>query len=404
MNTQETRLRSLIELSTQMHSLLQTENFQQETFSLLQTKLPTDDLQLLESVASQLSTLTNSRKSLHQSSKSTKDAGEVMEIIGQSPALLSLLTMVDKVAPTTATVLILGESGTGKELIARRLHAKSLRAANPYITVNCGALQEALLESELFGHEKGSFTGAVTQKTGLCEIAHGGSLFMDEIGEVSLSIQAKLLRFLQEGEFYRIGGKKPIRVDVRIISATNRELEKEVKENRFREDLFYRLNTIALKMPPLRTRKEDIPLLIAHFLKSARLGGAVSTKKLHIKAMNALISYPWPGNIRELQNTIERLKILSEGEEILLEDIPFNLRDSQSALETNQPSVEMPLEDIEKGHILRTLSFHHGNKTRTAHSLRITIKTLYNKLHRYGILQTQPNLVEHPDPVHEQVQ
>ena len=314
----------------------------------------------------------------------------VMETVGDSPAIRSILTMVDKIAPTTATVLIQGESGTGKELIARKLHAKSDRANKPYVTVNCGALQESLLESELFGHEKGAFTGAISQKIGLCETADDGTLFMDEIGELSLGIQAKLLRFLQEGEFYRIGGKKPIRVHVRIISATNRDIEQEVKSGRFREDLFYRLNTITLRMPPLRKRKEDIPALVDFFLKKNRFGGpAQQIKRIDPRVMDVFSNYTWPGNIRELQNTIERMKILAENNEIRLEDIPFGIRMPKVRAETNEFAGEMSLEEVEKNHILRTLAFNSGNKTKAARSLGITIKTLYNKLHRYGILQGQ---------------
>ena len=321
-----------------------------------------------------------------------------LEIIGKSPAILSLLTMVDKIAPTTATVLIQGESGTGKELIARRLHFNSDRVNQPYVTVNCGALQESLLESELFGHEKGSFTGAVNQKIGLVETADGGTLFMDEIGEMSLGIQAKLLRFLQEGEFYRIGGKKPIKVDVRVISATNRDLETEVKNGRFREDLFYRLNTITLRMPPLRKRKEDVSLLVDYFLKNSRFGGsAQQIRRVDPRAYEVFQNYDWPGNIRELQNTIERLKILAENHEIRLEDIPFTIRVPKSRVESQDFALDMPLEEVEKNHILRALAFHHGNKTKTAGALGITIKTLYNKLHRYGVIQSAASEVGLPN-------
>ncbi len=318
---------------------------------------------------------------------------KVMELVGKSPAILNILTMVDKIAPTTATVLIQGESGTGKELIARRLHFRSDRSQGPYVTVNCGALQESLLESELFGHEKGSFTGAVVQKIGLCETADSGTLFLDEIGEMSLGIQSKLLRFLQEGEFYRIGGKRPIKVDVRIVSATNRDLECEVRENRFREDLFYRLNTITLRMPPLRKRKEDIPMLVDFFLKHSRFGGsAQQIKKIDPRVIDVFSNYGWPGNIRELQNTIERLKILAENNEIKLEDIPFTIRMPKNRTEHPDFSLDIPLEDLEKNHILRTLAYYHGNKTKTAKSLGVTIKTLYNKLHRYGVLQQSQTL------------
>ena len=318
-----------------------------------------------------------------------------MDLVGKSPAILNILTMVDKIAPTTATVLIQGESGTGKELIARRLHFKSERSGKPYVTVNCGALQEALLESELFGHEKGSFTGAVAQKMGLCESADGGTLFLDEIGEMSLGIQTKLLRFLQEGEFYRIGGKRPIRVDVRVVSATNRDLELEVKENRFREDLFYRLNTITLRMPPLRKRKEDLPMLVDFFLKNSRFGGSAhQIKRIDPRVPEAFANYDWPGNIRELQNTIERLKILAENNEITLEDLPFNIRLPDAKGEPGDYAVDMPLDLVEKNHILRALAYNQGNKTKTAQCLGITIKTLYNKLHRYGVVQPQEGPVE----------
>jgi len=312
-----------------------------------------------------------------------------MEIIGRSPAVHNILAMVDKIAPTTATVLIQGESGTGKELIARRLHFKSERSDKPYVTVNCGAIQESLLESELFGHEKGSFTGAVAQKIGLCETADSGTLFLDEIGEMSLGIQAKLLRFLQEGEFYRIGGKRPIKVDVRVISATNRDLEREVKEGRFREDLYYRLNTITLRMPPLRKRKEDIPMLVDYFLRNSRFGGSSQQiKRVDPRVYEAFTQYEWPGNIRELQNMIERLKILAENQEIRIDDIPFSIRMPKAKSEnTSEFAVDMPLEEVEKAHILRTLAFNQGNKTKTAQTLGITIKTLYNKLHRYGLVQ-----------------
>jgi two-component system response regulator HydG len=310
-----------------------------------------------------------------------------LETIGKSPSILSIMTMVDKIAPTTATVLIQGESGTGKELVARRLHFKSERAEKPFVTVNCGALQESLLESEIFGHEKGSFTGAVVQKIGLAETADGGTLFLDEIGEMSLSIQAKFLRFLQEGEFYRIGGKRPIKVNVRVVSATNRDLEQEVRESRFREDLFYRLNTITLRMPPLRERRTDIPLLFDYFLKNSRFGGSTQQiRRVDPRVTEVFMNYDWPGNIRELQNTIERLKILADNNEIKLDDIPFNIRSPKTRLDSGSFNVELSLDEVEKNHILRALAYHDGNKTKTAQSLGITIKTLYNKLHRYGLL------------------
>ncbi|MBI4041814.1 MAG: sigma-54-dependent Fis family transcriptional regulator [Deltaproteobacteria bacterium] len=310
------------------------------------------------------------------------------DIIGSSKPLKELLLMVDRIAPTEATVVIQGESGTGKELIAKRLHENSQRTQAPYVTINCGALNENLLISELFGHEKGSFTGAHTQKIGLVETAHGGTLFLDEIAEMGKHMQTKLLRFLQEGEFYRVGGKKALRVNVRVISATNRDLEIEVQEGRFREDLYYRLNTITLRVPPLRKRTEDLESLIFYFLNSAEFGGA-RTKAITHDALQLLKQYHWPGNIRELQNAIERLKILSDGTTIQPEDILIHLKLPKPAQKpTPLINAITALEEVEKTHILRTLEYFDGNKTKTASALGITIKTLYNKLNRYDTLST----------------
>jgi transcriptional regulator with PAS, ATPase and Fis domain len=311
-------------------------------------------------------------------------------VIGESDKLKQVLNVIDRVAPTTASILILGESGTGKELIAQRIHALSDRRDMPFVALNCGALTESLLESELFGHEKGSFTGANTTKKGLAEIASGGTLFLDEIGEMALSLQAKMLRFLQEGEFFRVGGKDPIHVDVRIVSATNRDLETEIRNSKFREDLYYRLNTITIKSPALRDRKEDLPLLIQHF-------GSDVLSRMAPDALAALKTYAWPGNIRELQNAIERIRILTAGAKVEILDLPANIRNALQSASSHQmlgaPPVGMPLEDLERIHILRCLEHFEGNKTRAAQSLGITIKTLYNKLHRYGILdKTEANL------------
>lgn len=305
------------------------------------------------------------------------------KIIGNSDKLKQTLNIVDRVAPTTASVLILGESGTGKELIARRIHQKSERSNASFIAINCGAITESLLESELFGHEKGAFTGAVNAKKGLVEAADGGTLFLDEIGEMPLSLQSKLLRFLQEGDFYRVGGKESIHVNVRIISATNRDLEADVQTGKFREDLYYRLNTITIKSPSLRERKEDLGALMEFFSP-----GILSL--LTTEASDCLIRYQWPGNIRELQNTVERMMVLSAGGMITAQELPPTIRNPSAyrkELKSNAiPPVEMSLEELERLHILRCLEHFDGNKTRAAQSLGITIKTLYNKLHRYGIL------------------
>lgn len=337
------------------------------------------------------------QRKLLQLNAKTADA-----IIGKSTLIRELVEMADRIAPTGATVLIQGESGTGKELIARRLHQMSGKANAPFVTVNCGALQETLLESELFGHEKGSFTGAVSQKMGLVQTAQGGTLFLDEVGELTPGIQAKLLRFLQEGEFYRVGGKDPIRVDVRIVSATNRDLDTEVKAGRFREDLFYRLNTISLVAPPLRGRREDIPELVEHFLNHPRHGSHAGElhRTVDPKAMDILQRYNWPGNIRELQNTMERIRILSEGPIIREKDIPESVaKPGLPRADVGSWTAGTPLEDVERDHILRTLSHFEGNKSRAAKNLKITIKTLYNKLHRYGVMEKQNDQTNDQDPI-----
>jgi len=313
----------------------------------------------------------------------TKPA-ETKTIVYQSDVMNQLMKMVERVAPSQANVLVLGESGTGKELIARSVHDKSNRRNRPFVAINCGALREALLESELFGHEKGSFTGAYTKKIGLAEAANGGTLFLDEIGELAQGVQAKLLRFLQEGEIYRVGGKDPIQVDVRVICATNRDLEKEVATGNFREDLFYRINTIAVSVPPLRRRKEDIPALINHFLTVGGYQNLNRGRTMDAEAMKLMQAYEWPGNIRELQNVCERLQILSEGHTIMLNDVPEHISSPEQKDNTGEYDPGMTLAELEKRFIIKALNYFEGNKTQAANALGITIKTLYNKLHEYG--------------------
>ncbi len=314
----------------------------------------------------------------------TKEAPGITRFLTQDSNILSMLQMVGKIAPSEATVLIQGESGTGKELVAKRIHELSKRASKNLISINCGAIQETLLLSELFGHEKGAFTGAINQKKGLVEMAHGGTLFLDEIGEMGVEAQAKLLRFLQEGEIYRVGGKAPIKVNVRIVSATNRDLETQVKNGKFREDLFYRLNTVTLRIAPLRKRPGDVTLLIEHFLKDDRLSISI-VKSVSPKAMEILKRYNWPGNVRELQNTVERFKILGESEVITEDDIPFNIKNSgqESEADNFDDSASLLLSLVEKRHIMRVLNHFKGNKTKAADALGITVKTLYNKLAYY---------------------
>lgn len=318
-------------------------------------------------------------------------------IIYQSEVMGTLMKMIDRVAPSTANILVLGESGTGKELLARAVHEKSSRKNKPFVAINCGALRETLLESELFGHEKGSFTGAYSKKIGLAEAANGGTLFLDEIGELAPGIQSKLLRFLQEGEIYRVGGKDPIKVDIRLISATNRELDQEVVRGNFREDLFYRINTIVVSAPPLRRRKEDIPALISHFLNSSNHAYMNRGRTVSEEAMQILVKYEWPGNIRELQNVCERLQILSDGHQIMLNDLPEHIRNPETEADSIEYDPGMTVHELEKRYILKALQHFGGNKTQAANALGITIKTLYNKLHEYGeferfAVHTKPNV------------
>ena len=304
--------------------------------------------------------------------------------ITQDPGMLSLLQMADKIAPSDVPVLVQGESGTGKELIAKRIHEKSPRSEKPLVSLNCGAIQETLLLSELFGHEKGAFTGALFQKKGLVEVAHGGSLFLDEIGEMGLEAQSKLLRFLQEGEIYRVGGKSPIHVNVRTISATNKDLESQVKVNKFREDLYYRVNTVTLRISPLRKRPDDVPLLIQKFMADGSFGTSNVTS-MSTKAMDILRKYPWPGNVRELQNTVERFKILVESDVVTENDIPFNIKNPGTEADYFDGSSSFLLEQVEKRHILKVLNHFNGNKTKAAQAMGITVKTLYNKLAVYEL-------------------
>lgn len=306
------------------------------------------------------------------------------EIIGNSQSLQDVFRLVEKVADTSAGVLIQGESGTGKELIARAIHFNSARAGKPFLAVNCGALPESLLESELFGHTKGSFTGAIADKKGLFRSAAGGTLFLDEIGEMPTSLQVKLLRALQEHEVTPVGSAIPVKFDARIIAATNKDLDEEVRENRFREDLFYRLNVIEISLPPLRDRREDIPLLAKHFCaKSARNLNAPE-KPVSPDAMYALVNYEWRGNVRELENAIERAFILS-GDEIDLGSLPPKISaGSESGPEVRDAANFRPtLEETERRYISEIMRATDEDKTQAAHILGIDLSTLYRKLKRY---------------------
>ncbi|MDQ3749499.1 MAG: sigma-54 dependent transcriptional regulator, partial [Acidobacteriota bacterium] len=306
------------------------------------------------------------------------------EIIGTSEALQKVFRVVEKVADTNASVLIEGESGTGKELIARAIHYKSRRAAKPFLAVNCGALPESLLESELFGHTKGAFTGATADKKGLFRSSDGGTLLLDEIGEMPQVLQIKLLRALQEHEVTPVGASVPVRFDARIIAATNKNLETEVAENRFREDLFYRLNVIEITLPPLRARREDIQLLAKHFISKFAKEQNTVEKVITKEAMSALVNYHWQGNVRELENAIERAFILSN-DEIELENLPPKIKSgAANNFEMRDPEGFRPtLEETERRYILEILKSVSEDKTAAAEILGIDLSTLYRKLKRY---------------------
>ncbi len=303
-------------------------------------------------------------------------------IVGRSKPIRELLELVAKVADTDSTVLITGETGTGKELVGRAIHAASRRAGRVFCAVNSAAFPETLLESELFGHRRGAFTGASTHKKGLFEHAHQGTVFLDEVAEMPLSMQAKLLRFLQTGEIRPVGGETTRVVDVRLVTATNKELEKEVEAGRFREDLYYRLAVIPLQVPPLRERTEDIPLLVDHFLRrfSAKVGKSLAG--IEPEAMEVLQSYSWPGNVRELENTIERGVALCRGPRITLEDIPARLRSRPAEA---SPQAIQSLQSLERAHILRTLDQVGWNRKRAAELLEISTTTLWRRLKEFGI-------------------
>jgi len=305
-------------------------------------------------------------------------------IIGNSAEILELLDMISYVAPTEATVLITGESGTGKELVAETLHRNSDRTAQPFVKVNCAALAENLLESELFGHEKGAFTGADRQRDGTFVQADGGTLFLDEIGETSAAMQVKLLRVLQEGELQRVGGNQTISVDVRIIAATNRDLEEEVEKGRFREDLYYRLNVVTLEVPPLRERQGDVELLAERFIERFAEKNRRTVESVSRECMQHLTAYPWPGNVRELENAIERGVILMRGNHLTEKSLPLALQ--KHFQENPQAGTAKPatLQEAEKVLIKQTLKETDGNKSEAARRLGITRKTLQNKLQKYS--------------------
>ena len=302
------------------------------------------------------------------------------EVVGNSLAWRRVVEVATQAAPSLATVLVMGESGTGKELIARMIHDRSARAKGPFVAVNCAAIPESILESELFGHERGAFTGAIAKREGRFAKASGGTLFLDEIGELSTAVQVKLLRVLQEGEYEPVGGDT-VRADVRLVAATNRDLEQEVRAQRFRDDLYFRLNVISMTAPPLRARREDIPLLVDHFLGLYAQKNARPRLRVADKAMGRLMDYAWPGNVRELENVIERAVVLVRGDTIEEPDLPDAVRAAEPTLEGQLTfTVGTPLEEIELRAIRETLHYAKGDKTLAAQLLGISPRTIYRRL------------------------
>lgn len=320
-----------------------------------------------------------------------KSKDEWSPLVGSSPAMLEVYKLVARVSESKSTVLLQGESGTGKELIARAIHGNSPRRDKPFVPVNCGALPDTLLESEMFGYEKGAFTGAVGTKTGLFESASGGTLFLDEVGELGQALQVKLLRVMQDHEVRRVGGTHSIKVDVRIIAATNRDLEQFVKEGKFRDDLFYRLNVVRITLPSLTERQEDIPMLAHYFLQKCATGTTTPVRGFHPDTMDLLNRYRWPGNVRELENAIERAVSLSHGPLLTPDDLPAAIRQApiHADAKPESPDVTEPvcltLEEVEKRHLVRVLKETKGNKVKASKILGIDRRTLYRMAERFGL-------------------
>jgi two-component system response regulator AtoC len=309
-------------------------------------------------------------------------------LIGKSRAMQEIFGLIEQVAGSRSTVMVYGKSGTGKELVAKAIHYNSPRASRAFVAVNCAAIPAELLESELFGHEKGSFTGAIATKVGKFELATGGSLFLDEVGSMRLDLQAKILRALQEREVERVGGTRTIKIDVRVIAATNRDLKKAVEEGTFREDLYYRLNVVPITLPDLKDRQEDIPLLANHFVQKFAQESNPNIREISKEAMGILLSYPWPGNVRELENVIERAVTLGRSPAILPSDLPPHLAGGAGPVE-RALAHEANLEDLERDYIKAVLRRTNGHQIQAAAILGIDRRTLYRKIRRYGIKPTQ---------------
>jgi DNA-binding NtrC family response regulator len=308
-----------------------------------------------------------------------KERTRFESMIGQSPSMQKVFEMIQDVAPTATTVLITGETGTGKGLAAKAIHTNSPRSEGPFVVVNCGAIPEHLMESELFGHQKGAFTDAKETKKGRLDLAHGGTLFLDEIGEISMRMQIDLLRVLEDHVFYRVGGTQPIETDFRVIAATNRNLEKAIQDEAFREDLYYRLNVISFKMPPLRERKEDIPLLADHFIRRFAQEANKTVTGIEREALDEMMLHEWPGNVRELENAIERAVVIGKGRKIHPQDLPFFNAEARVCFP------ESTLKEVERAHILNILETHQWNIAGCAKILGVDRSTLYAKIKRYAL-------------------
>ncbi|MGH7699672.1 MAG: sigma-54-dependent transcriptional regulator [Gemmatimonadales bacterium] len=367
------------------HTSLQTaiQAVNEGAFYYIQKPFSNDDMVAICRRAAEHRRLRAENKQLKQEIRRRERSGLVTPL-GKSKSFLDVMKLAEQVAPTESTVLIQGESGTGKEVIARYIHELSARSDAQFFSINCGALPESLLESELFGHVKGSFTGAVRDKQGLFAAARGGTFFLDEIGEMAPATQVKLLRVLQEREAIPVGGTEPIPVDVRLVAATNRDLEDDMKRARFRSDLYYRLNVIALYLPPLRERHEDVPILATAFLERIAKAHGARPKGLSPEALDAIMAYEWPGNVRELENALERAVVLTKGESIPLAAIPDKVSERRAEpLVAERPHANPTLDVIEQAYILWVLQSEGGNKTRAAEVLGIDPSTLYRKLSRY---------------------
>ena len=373
----------LMTAQASLQSAVQAVN--QGAFYYVQKPFRNDEMAALCRRAAEARALTRENRQLKKEIR-RRDSSGASRPVGKNRAFLELVRLAETVAPTDSTVLITGESGTGKEILARYIHQLSERGDGPFVSINCGALPESLLESELFGHVRGSFTGAVRDRQGLLAAARGGTFFLDEVGEMSPSLQVKLLRAIQEREIVPVGATEPERIDVRIVAATNRDLEQEMRRGAFRSDLYYRLNVISLHMPPLRERRDDIQLLAEYFLARLSQLREVPTSTLAPEALAALRAYDWPGNVRELENALERALVVAREQVIGLAALPTRISEPGAApLIGEEPPANPTLEVIERAYIAWVLRTEGGNKARAAEILGIDPSTLYRKINRYGL-------------------